>query len=177
MEKIILETKKGHKSSRHGYMKVKLSLTHLDSLLQWGDWLMKGEKWNNFILTLAKLLILPFITIFSENLRKCRLYKQMGRWIAKLPNCETVEVVSNISKTRWRPVTNKVPQDLVLGLLLFIILINSLDGGVHPQQDFRQWKEQLCCCSKGSHQAEGVGQKELHDVQQIEIPSPTYREE
>lgn len=75
-------------------------------------------------------MILLFITIFSENLRKCGLYKQMGRWIAKLPNCETVEVVSNISKTRWRPVTNKVPQDLVLGLLLFIILINSLDGGI-----------------------------------------------
>lgn len=29
MEKIILETKKGHKTSRHGFMKVKLCLTCL----------------------------------------------------------------------------------------------------------------------------------------------------
>lgn len=45
---------------------------------------MKGEKYNNFNLTLAKLLILSFIRIFPENFRMCELYKQMVRWIAKL---------------------------------------------------------------------------------------------
>lgn len=137
---------------------------------------MKGEKCNNFILTLAKFLILPFITFFSENFRKCGLYKQVVKWIAKLPNWEPVKVVSNISKTRWRPVTNKVPQDLVLGLLLINIFINGLDGGIEYTLSNLSGnkKEWLCHCSKGSHQAEGVDQKELPDVQQIEIPSPSH---
>lgn len=34
-----------------------------------------------------------------------------------------------------------------------------------------------CHHSKGSHQAEGLGQKELHDIQQAGIPSPTRGEE
>lgn len=140
---------------------------------------MKREKCNNFIPTLPKLLILSFITIFSENLRKCGLYKQMVRWIAKLPNYQTVKVVSNISKTRWSPISNKVPQDLVLGLLLFnIFIIAWMVGWSAPSASFQAIKKEwLFHCSKGSHQAEGVGQKELCDFQRIEITSPTQREE
>lgn len=140
---------------------------------------MKAEKRINFILTLAKLLMLTFITIFSENLRKCGLEKQMVRCIAKLPNCQTVKVVSTISKARWKPVTNKVPQDLILGLLLFNVFINSLNCGIEStlSKFSGNKEEQLCHHSKGSHQAEGVGQKEFHDIQQAEIPSPTRGEE
>lgn len=142
---------------------------------------MKGEKCINFILTLAKLK--KSYTSFHNNLlrkpEKVWIVVQMVRWIANLPNSETVRAVSNISKTRWRLVTNKVPQDLILGLLLFNIVINSLDARIectHSKFSGNK-KEWLCHHSKGCHQAEGMRQKELHDVQQTEIPSPTHGEE
>ncbi|CAM5115825.1 unnamed protein product [Eretmochelys imbricata] len=127
-----LEERKVIRNSEHGFTKTKSCLTNLivfyDEITGSVD---IGKAVNVIYLDFRKAFDTVSHSILANKLKKYGLDEWTIRWIESWLDCRAQRVVIKGSMSSWQPVSSRVLQALVLGLVLFSIFINDLDARLH----------------------------------------------